>query len=163
MQSQKKVEGIKLDQNLDLNKIKLLGLYDPAKYDLDINMWTSSDGDQLKNIFSKLYKIILSEDAAEIMNISVLTNSFYPKKNISEKEFLNFKSNWLIKNSDFDLIEEYLVKNQALDIQPELTRYFIDEHLSNNEIEKACDIFSKNLNPISDEYLSKFEIYCLIN
>ena len=60
------------------------------------------------------------------------------------------------------MIEEYLVKNQALDIQPELTRYFIDEHLSNNEIEKACDIFSKNLNPISDKYLSKFEIYCLI-
>ena len=77
-------------------------------------MWINSDGDQLKNIFSKLYKINFSEDAAEIMNISVLTNSYYPKKNISENEFLKFKSDWLIKNSDFDLIKEYLVKNPSI-------------------------------------------------
>ena len=162
MQSKKKKETIKLDQNLNLNEIKLLGLYDPDEYDLDINMWINSDGDQLKNIFSKLSKLKFSDDAAEIMNISILTNAYYPKKNISKEEFLKFKSNWLIKNSDFDLIETYLIKNQALDIQPDLTRYFIDEYLSNYEIEKACEIFSKNLSPITDKYLSKFEIYCLI-
>ena len=162
MQSKKKVENIKLDQNLNLNEIKLLGLYDPEEFDLDLNMWINSDGDQLKNIFSKLYKINFSEDAKEIMNISVLTNSYYPKKNISKNEFLKFKSDWLIKNSDFDLIKEYLIKNQALDLQPQLTQYYINEYLSNYEIKKACDIFSKNLNPINDEYLSKFEIYCLI-
>ena len=162
MQSKKKVENIKLDQNLNLNEIKLLGLYDPEEFDLDLNMWINSDGDQLKNIFSKLYKINFSEDAKEIMNISVLTNSYYPKKNISKNEFLKFKSDWLIKNSDFDLIKEYLIKNQALDLQPEITKYYINEYLSNYEIKKACDIFSGNLNPINDEYLSKFEIYCLI-
>ena len=162
MQSKKKVENIKLDQNLNLNEIKLLGLYDPEEFDLDLNMWINSDGDQLKNIFSKLYKINFSEDAKEIMNISVLTNSYYPKKNISKNEFLKFKSDWLIKNSDFDLIKEYLIKNQALDLQPEITKYYINEYLSNYEIKKACDIFSENLNPINDEYLSKFEIYCLI-
>ena len=162
MQSKKKVENIKLDQNLNLNEIKLLGLYDPEEFDLDLNMWINSDGDQLKNIFSKLYKINFSEDAKEIMNISVLTNSYYPKKNISKNEFLKFKSDWLIKNSDFDLIKEYLIKNQALDLQPEITKYYINEYLSNYETKKACDIFSENLNPINDEYLSKFEIYCLI-
>ena len=162
MQSKKKNISIKLDQNLNLNEVKLLGLYDPEEYDLDINMWTNSDGDQLKNIFSKLNKINFSDDATEIMNISVLTNSYYPNKNISESEFLKFKSDWLIKNSDIELIKEYLIKNQALDIQPELTRYFLDEHLSNFEIEKACEIFSENLNPINDKYLSKFEIYCLV-
>ena len=162
MQSKKKVENIKLDQNLNLNEIKLLGLYDPEEFDLDLNMWINSDGDQLKNIFSKLYKINFSEDAKEIMNISVLTNSYYPKKNISKNEFLKFKSDWLIKNSDFDLIKEYLIKNQALDLQPEITKYYINEYLSNYEIKRACDIFSENLNPINDEYLSKFEIYCLI-
>ena len=161
MQS-KKIESIKLDQNLNSNEIKLLGLYDPEEFDLDIDMWIHSDGDQLKNIFSKLYKINFSDDAKEIMNISILTNSYYPSKNISDSEFLKLKSDWLIKNSDFDLIQEYLVKNQAIDLQPELTRYFINEYLSNFEIKKACDIFSENLNPINDKYLSKFEIYCLI-
>ena len=162
MQSQKQIETIKLDQNLNLSEVKLLGLYDPEEYDLDINMWMNSDGDQLKNIFSKLNKINFSDDAAEIMNISILTNAYYPKNNISENEFLKFKTDWLIKNSDFDLIKEYLIKNQALDIQPELTRYFLDEYLSSNEIEKACEIFSKNLSPINNKYLSKYQIYCLI-
>ena len=162
MQTQKQVETIKLESNLNSNEVKLLGLYDPEEYDLDINMWINSDGDQLKNIFSKLNKIKFSDDAIEIMNISVLTNAYYPKINISDKEFLNFKSNWLIKNSDLDLIKEYLIKNQALDIQPELTRYFLDEYLSSYKVEKACEIFSNNFNPINDEYLSKFEIYCLI-
>ena len=162
MQTQKQVETIKLESNLNSSEVKLLGLYDPEEYDLDINMWINSDGDQLKNIFSKLNKIKFSDDAIEIMNISVLTNAYYPKINISDKEFLNFKSNWLIKNSDLDLIKEYLIKNQALDIQPELTKYFLDEYLSSYEVEKACEIFSNNFNPINDEYLSKFEIYCLI-
>ena len=30
-------------------------------------MWSNSDGDQLKNIFSKLDKLNLSRDASEIM------------------------------------------------------------------------------------------------
>ena len=162
MQSQKQIETIKLDQNLNSSEVKLLGLYDPEEYDLDINMWINSDGDQLKSIFSKLNKINFSDDAAEIMNISILTNAYYPKNNISENEFLKFKTDWLIKNSNLDLIKEYLTKNQALDIQPELTKYFLDEYLSSYEIEKACEIFSKNLNPINNKYLSKYEIYCLI-
>ena len=69
-------------------------------------MWINSDGDQLKNIFAKLNKIKLSDDASEIIKISLLTNSYPPKKNILEKEFLKFKSDWLIKNSNLDLIEE---------------------------------------------------------
>ena len=35
--------------------------------------------------FSKIRKIDLSNDAKDIMEISLLTNSYPPKKNISEK------------------------------------------------------------------------------
>ena len=66
----------------------------------------------LKDLFNRLSKINLSDDATELMNISILTNAYYPQKNITEKEFLKFKSDWLIRNSDLDLIEEYLIKNQ---------------------------------------------------
>ena len=125
-------------------------------------MWNNSDGDQLKRIFSKLSRIKLSNDASEIMKISLLTNAHPPNKNITEKEFLKLKSNWLIRNSDLELIEEYLVKNQIFDYQPELTKYLVDSYLSESKIEKACEVFSKNLEPINNEYLSKFNIYCLI-
>tara|TARA_B100000575_G_C23109366_1_gene640665 strand:+ start:194 stop:1957 length:1764 start_codon:yes stop_codon:yes gene_type:complete len=151
------------DTSLDSKMTKIIGLYDPNDYDLDINMWSNSDGDQLKDLFGRIAKLDLSEDAAELMNISVLINAHYPKKNISEKEFLKLKSDWLIKNSNFNLIEEYLNKNKVLNDNPSLSRYFIDYYLSESNLEKACDIFSENTKPITDEYLSKLNVYCLIN
>ncbi len=163
MQSQKNSNSIELDTNLNTQEIKIIGLYDPEDYGLDINMWSNSNGDQLKNIFNKINKINLSNDASELMQISLLTNAYLPQKNISEKEFLEFRSNWLIKNSDLNLIEEYLIKNQILDLSPKLTKYLIDEHLSEANIQEACRVFGKNSEPIDDEYLTKFNIYCLIN
>ena len=151
------------DTSLSSKKIKITGLYDPQEYDLNINMWINSDGDQLKDLFSRIIKLNLSEDASELMNISILINAHYPKKNITEKEFLRLKSKWLIKNSNFDLIEEYLKKNGILNDNPKLSKYFVDHYLSESNLEKACDIFSENLKPITDEYLSKLNIYCLIN
>ena len=162
MQSQKKLDPIELDVSLDNEKINIYGLYDPEDYDLDISMWSNSNGDQLKTIFSRLNKIDLSNDASEIMKIVLLTNAYLPTKNISEKEFLDIRSDWLIKNSDVDLIEEYLIKNQILNLNTKLTKYLVDKYLSEANLEKACDIFSKNTKPINDEYLSKFNIYCLI-
>ena len=162
LQSQKKIDTIELDESLKVEEIKIYGLYDPEDYNLDINMWLNSNGNQLKNILSRLDKINLSEDATEIMKIALLTNAHSPEIDISEKEFLSLKANWLIKNSDLDLIEEYLIKNQIINQHPKLTKYLLDEYLSNANIEKACKILSKNLAPIEDDYLSKFNIYCLI-
>ena len=97
------------------------------------------------------------------MNISILTNAYYPNKNITNKEFLKIKSDWLIRNKNFEVIEEYLLKNKIIDLNPRLTRYVIDQYLSMSEIKKACNLFLKNSEQINDEYLSKFNLYCLIN
>jgi hypothetical protein len=126
-------------------------------------MWINSDGSKLKNLFKNLNKHNLSKDASEILNISMLTNAYYPNQNISKKEFLKFKSDWLIKDSNFDIIEEYLIKNQIISSHPELTRYLVDRYLSESNIKKSCEIFSKIKEPIEDDYLSKFSLYCLIN
>ena len=163
MQSQKATNLIELDESLNSKQIKLTGLYDPEDYGLDINMWSNSDGDQLKIIFEKLKKVKLSKDAKELMNISLLTNAHYPKKNISEKEFLKIRSDWLMQNSDLELIEEYIIKNQIINSHPKLTRYLVDQHLTDGNLKKACEVFSKNLQPINDEYLTKFNIYCLVS
>ncbi len=162
MQSKKKNDSIKLDETLIANEIKIYGLYDPEDYDLDINMWSNSDGNQIKKILSRINKIKLSEDANELIKITLLTNAHFPKKDISEKEFLDLRSEWLIKNSDLVLIEDYLIKNQIINLHPKLTKYLLDEYLSESNIDKACEILSKNMEPIEDNYLSKFNIYCLI-
>ena len=162
LQSQKKINEIELDNSLKNQEIKIYGLYDPEDYDLNINMWSNSNGDQIKNLFLRLNKINLSEDANEIMKIALLTNAYSPELNISEKEFLDLKSEWLIKNSDLILIEEYLIKNQIINLHPKLSRYLLDQYLSEAKLKEACQFLAKNLKPIEDEYLSKFNIYCLI-
>ena len=106
MQSQKDNElNIEEDQKLTSNTIKIVGLYDPAENGLDINMWSKSNGDQILNIFKRINKMDLSKDASEILDILLLTNAYYPKKNISKDQFLELKSNWLMKQSNLKLIE----------------------------------------------------------
>ena len=60
-------------------------------------MWVASDGNEIKEIFKRFEKIKLSDDANEILEIALLTNSIYPNKNISEEEFINYKIDFLIK------------------------------------------------------------------
>ena len=162
IEPQQVITEIELENDINFNKVKILGLYDPEVFGLNIDMWSNSNGDQLKNIFAKLYKMNLSKDAKELMNISMLINAHHPKKNITEKEFIEIKSDWLIKNSDLNLIEEYIIKNQIFNSHSKLSRHLVDQHLSKANLEKVCEIFSKNQEPINDEYLSKFNIYCLI-
>ena len=162
MQSQKDSDVIKLEENTDYEKLKIVGLYDPEDYGLDISMWSNSNGDQLKNIFSRINKLKLSKDASFIMNKTLLINAYVPNKNISNKEYMKLKSDWLIKDSNYEIIEEYLIKNQAFNIHPELTKHLVDFYLMESNVKKSCEIFSKNEEPIIDEYLSKFNVYCLI-
>ena len=163
MQSDKKEKTIKLDAELTSKTIKIVGLYDPQEYGLSISMWSNSDGSILKKLFNNIDKYNLSKDASEILNISLLTNAYYPNQNITEEEFLKFKTNWLIKESNLELIEEYLIKNQITNLHPELMRYMVDKYLSESNVKKSCEIFSKIKEPLQNEYLSKFNLYCLIN
>ncbi len=163
MQIKNSTDSIKVDDNFDSKEVKIIGLYDPEDFGLKINMWSNSNGDQLKYLFSNLSKMNLSQDASELMNIVLLTNAYYPDKNINEKDFLKIKSDWLIKHNNLELIEEYLIKNDILNLHPELSKYLVDKYLSESELDKACKIFLKNSEPIKNDYLSKFNIYCLIN
>ncbi len=163
LQADKKKNTIKLDQDLTSKNIKIVGLYDPEDYGLDINLWSNTDGLKLKKLFKGIEKYDLSKDASEILNILLLTNAHYPSQNISKQEFIKFKSKWLIKESNNELIEEYLIKNQIINLHPELMRYLVDRYLSQSNVKKSCEIFSKISEPIENEYLSKFNLYCLIN
>jgi len=164
MQSQRANNlNIEEDQALASKTIEIVGLYDPSENGLDINMWSNSNGEQILNIFKRINKIKLSQDAANILDTLLLTNAYYPELNITKAQFIEIKSNWLIKNSNLQLIEDYLLKNQIINENPELTKYLVDDYLSKSDVKKSCEIFSNIKDPIEDEYLSKFNIYCLIN
>ncbi|OUX46653.1 MAG: hypothetical protein CBE35_00735 [Candidatus Pelagibacter sp. TMED275] len=144
----------------DVNNI--IGIYDPKKNDLSIDMWSKTDGIILSEFLNKILSLDLSKDSHNILNIALLTNAYIPSKNISLEEFINFKIKWLIKFNDLNLIEEYLVKNTSLKFNDDLIKYYVDENLSKTDLNSACKIFENNFS-ITNNYLLKFKIYCLLN
>ena len=96
-----KIEDIIIDKNLDTQNIKLAGLYDPAENGLSIDMWSNSDGGEIKNLMNKINVKKLSYFSEKILNIALLTNSYIPENNISANEFLNFKFDYLKNKKDF--------------------------------------------------------------
>jgi len=160
---QENILEIKEDENLLSEQIKIVGLYDPERNGLTIDMWSNSDGEQIINTFKRIKKIDLSIDAKEILNISLLTNSYSPNQNISYEQFQELKSDWLIKNNDLKLIENYLLQNNNMNENIQLTKFLMNQYLSKSNIEKLCDIILKIKEVVDDNYLSKLNIYCLIN
>ena len=164
LQGEKNINSsIELDSQLKSDQIEIVGIYDPSENDITIDMWKNSDGNKILDLYRKIKKIDLSHDSKEILKISLLTNSYVPTKNISNDQFLKLKRDWLLENSDLDLIEKYLIKNQKIKKNEKLIKFLINEYLSKSELEKSCKVLSKINYPSEDEYLTKFNIYCLIN
>tara|TARA_B100000287_G_scaffold314548_1_gene298019 strand:- start:180 stop:1946 length:1767 start_codon:yes stop_codon:yes gene_type:complete len=155
--------NVLLENNLE-NKISLYGLYDPDENNLSIEMWSESDGEEIKKIFEKIYSQNLSNDALDILETVLLTNSNTPIKNINEQEFYEIQKKFLLKKKDLSLIKLFVEKNPDFLFKDELINYYANHYLSEANIEKSCEIFDliSEVTLIND-YTSKLKIYCLIN
>ena len=78
------------------SKISIVGLYDPEDYGLNIDMWSNSNGNEIKLILNKINQMNLSADSKEILDIALLTNSYFPKENITDEDFVDFKLNYTL-------------------------------------------------------------------
>jgi len=156
-------DSVEIIQNTELedNNVILAGIYDPAENGLSMDMWSSSDGNEIIKIFNRIKKMDLSNDAKKILDIALLTNSFLPNNNIKNENFLNFKFDYLIESNNLKLIEIYLSKNNNYN-NSRIIKFYINHYLSNSDLENSCKIF-EDLNLFNDNYLTKFKIYCLIN
>ena len=154
-------ENILVEQNLDNSEILLAGLFDPDDNDLNIDMWSKTDGIEIKKLLKKIQSKKLSSFAERLMDVALLTNSYIPKQNFSLDEFENFTLDYLIQKKDFDLVEEFIQKNSSIKDKERLIKHVADYNLSLNKIENSCSAID-SLNLITDEYLSYFKIYCLI-
>ena len=88
----KKEISVDEEENLLSKNINIAGIYDPSDNNLSIDMWINSDGTKILEIINKIQKISLSNDAREILNIALLTNSYFPEKNINKEQFLEIKN-----------------------------------------------------------------------
>ena len=154
---------IEEEEKIESNELKLVGLYDPAENDLNLNMWELSDGKKIIKLVKKIEKIKLSDDAKNIYKKLILTNAFPPENNINKDEFINLKIKWLIKNDDLNLIKEFIIKNNQANLNNLLIKYFLDKNLSLGNIDSACELFSLIKTIPDDNYILKYKIYCLIH
>ena len=90
-------ENILVDQNLDNSNVLLAGLFDPDLNDLNLEMWTNTNGLEIKKLLKKFKTKKLSSFSERLMDIALLTNSYIPNQNFSIDEFENFTLDHLIK------------------------------------------------------------------
>ena len=146
------------------DKISLYGLFDPDENNLSIEMWNSSQGEEIKKIFNKIFSKNLSKDALDILEIALLTNANAPINNITKEEFYNFQKKFLIKKKDLGLIKKFLENNSDFYFNDELINFYTNYYLAEANIEKSCEIFDTiGELKVKDEYVLKFKIYCLVN
>ena len=123
-------ENILVDQNLDNSDILLAGLFDPDDNDLNLNMWSKTDGIKIKKLLEQIQSKNLSSFSERLMDVALLTNSYIPNQNFSLHEFENFTLDHLIKKKDFDLVEEFIQKNSSIKDKERLIKHVADYYLS---------------------------------
>ena len=153
-----KIEKQILDNSED---IKIFGIYDPAKNNFDLNMWSQTDAEKVRSSFKRIKKIQLSKTSTKIFEKTILSFS-YPPKDMSEEEFVNLKIEWMIQNKKLDLIEEFLNQNKVFPNKKKLIQYLVDSNIAKANIKEGCEKINFLDKSIKNSYLEKFKIYCLI-
>ena len=162
IESENKNQTISSFDIIGKQEMQLIGLYDPQENNLNIDMWMNTDGDQIKSIIKKINTLNLSVDASEIYKVALLTNSYLPNINIDKKEFISFKQDFLIKNKDLDLIKNFLEKNKDIEGNQKIIKFYLDTYLVEGQEKEACSLFNDLNIFVSNNYIDKFKIYCLI-
>ena len=154
---------IQIEENKKIIAAKenIYGIFEPANYDLNLNMWSNTKADEVRSSLKRLEKIKLSKSSEEILEI-ILFSFSYPPPGMSEKEFVNLKIDWLIKNEKTDLIESFLKQNQEFESKSKAVQYLVDKNIANANIKEGCDKIKFIDAKIKDPYLEKFKIYCLV-
>ena len=89
---------------------------------LDLNMWSTTKAEDLRSSLKRLEKIKLSKSSNEILEKNFIFIFISTTRN-DEKEFVDLKINWLIKNERSDLIESFLKQNEEFKSKSKAVQY----------------------------------------
>ena len=153
---------------IDENEIKdpeksVIGIFDPEENNFNLNMWSQSDGEDIKKILKRIDKLNLSKLSEDLLYQVLFTNAYPPKANLNSEEFLEIKINWLIKKKRIKDLETLLKKNPEVGQNIKAVKFLINEYLSAADIKSACEKINFLDPRVQNNYLEKFTIYCLIN
>ena len=153
-----KIEGEELNTE---EEVEIFGIYDPAENGFSLNMWSKTNAEDVRSSIKRLNKIKLSRTSNQIFEKTLFSFS-YPPQGMNEKEFIDLKIDWMIKNKRVDLIEKFLNQNNEFHNKKKIVQYLVDENISKANIKKSCEKISFIDKNIKDPYLEKFKIYCLV-
>ena len=150
-------------KTLSIKKKSIYGIFEPAENNLTLDMWANSEGTKIKDTIERINKIKLSSYAEEIFVNTLFTISDLPQKNMTDKEFINYKLDWLIDNQKENLISTFLNKNKEFPNKKKIIKYLVDKNIAKADTKEACKNITLINNEIKDSYLEQFKIICLIN
>ena len=78
-------------------EIQIFGIYDPADFNFSLNMWSSTNADDVRASIKRLKKLIYRRTSNEILE-NILLSFSYPPEGMQDKEFAKLKLDWLIEN-----------------------------------------------------------------
>ena len=155
---------IKIDENkIENREQSIVGIFDPEKNNFNLNMWSETDGEDIKKVLKRINKLRLSKLSEDLLFEVLLTNAYPPEKNLDSKEFLKIKINWLINKKRIKDLETLLKNNPEVGQNSQAIKFLINEYLSLADIKSACDKVNFIDRRVQNPYLEKFRIYCLIN
>ena len=154
---------IQIQENSEIkaDEQKIYGIYDPANFNFNLDMWSTTKAEDLRSSLKRLDKIELSKSSTEILE-AILFSFSYPPKGMSDKEFANLKINWLIQNDRSNLLESFLKQNDEFDSKSKAVQYLVDKNIASGNIKEGCKKIKFIDEKIKDSYLEKFKIYCLV-
>ena len=155
---------IKIEEDKILDqKESVIGIFDPEENNLSLDMWSQTDGEEIKKVLKRINKLKLSKLSEDLLFTVLFTNAYSPKKNLNPKEFTKIKVNWLIKKKRIKNLETLLKNNSEVRQNPKAIEFLVNEYLSSADIKSACEKINFLDREVENDYLEKFKIYCLIN
>ena len=151
------------EQEISDTDNSLIGIFDPEENNFSLSMWSNSDGEDIKKVLNRIQKLKLSKFSEDLLFQVLFTNAYPPKKNLSSKEFLKIKMNWLIKKRRFKDLEMMLRANPEVGENANAMKFLINEYISSANIKLACEKIGLLNKDVKNDYLDKFKIYCLID
>ena len=151
------------EQTIEDTDRSVIGIFDPEDNNFSLQMWSQSDGNEIKKILKRINNLKLSGLSDDLLFQVLFTNAYPPKKNLNGEEFLKIKIDWLIKNRRHRDLETLLQKNPEVSQHPKAIKFLVNEYLSSAEIKLACEKVAAIGKEVQNDYLDKFQVYCLLN
>ena len=116
-------------------KINIFGIYDPAENDFSLNMWSTTDAEDVRSSIKRINKIKLSNTSKKFFEKTPFSFA-YPPNGMNEKEFIDVKINWMIDQKRSELVEKILEQQNNTFHNKKIIQYLVDENIARATIKE---------------------------